>query len=616
MVRVLIFFGLLFVVAAGFAWMADLPGVVTISWAGYVWERPPVVAALLLAIVLIAFLLVVWLILSILRSPKIASRFFRRRRKDRGYTALSKGLIALGAGDVKQARKYGQEAEKLLRHEPAAQLLLAQTAQLSGKDDEARARFEAMLDNSQTRALGLHGLFVEAERQNEPVAALHYAQEAVKESPKLEWAGKAVLGYQAIALRWEDALQTLERNYTSKQIDKKTYRRHKAVVLSALAQSLEDGEPDRAFSLAKEAHSLAPDLVPAAVVAARLATRKNEIRKAAKIVETSWKVSPHPDLAEAYAHVRTGDSAADRFKRVKALDAMRANTTTGALAVAKAALEAREFAVAREQLKTVLQAEPSRQAFLLMAELEDAETGDRGRMQEWLARAVRAPQDPAWVADGIVSREWQAVSPLTGRLDAFVWQVPAGLDEVSGGPVLEEALFDAPALLKAEVVTVPVGQSDGPHVEAEAEKPAPVKAGAPADAEVIDVVSTKPVEPAVSAAAVATKPEPVTTTVAEDLPRPEGYEGTTDDVKFMKRPQDLAPAPAAVAAPSGADPVAEPKEKAAAGAAEKPVAKSKVEEAKEDLDKPISFPLARMPDDPGLDEDDEPEAKPKPRFFN
>ncbi|MBD8892021.1 heme biosynthesis HemY N-terminal domain-containing protein [Roseibium litorale] len=611
MVRVLIFFGLLFVVAAGFAWMADLPGVVTISWAGYVWERPPVVAALLLAIVLIAFLLVVWLILSILRSPKIASRFFRRRRKDRGYTALSKGLIALGAGDVKQARKFGQEAEKLLRHEPAAQLLLAQTAQLSGKDDEARARFEAMLDNPQTRALGLHGLFVEAERQNEPVAALHYAQEAVKEAPKLEWAGKAVLGYQAIALRWEDALQTLERNYTSKLIGKKTYRRHKAVVLTALAQSLEDGEPDRAFALAKEAHSLAPDLVPAAVVAARLATRKNEIRKAAKIIETSWKVSPHPDLAEAYAHVRTGDSAADRFKRVKALDAMRANTMTGALAVAKAALEAREFADAREQLKTVLQAEPSRQAFLLMAELEDAETGDRGRMQEWLARAVRAPQDPAWVADGIVSREWQAVSPVTGRLDAFVWQVPAGLEEANGGPVLEEALFEAPALLKAQVVTVPVGKSDGPRVEPDAEKPSSAKKDTPAGAEVIDVVSTKPGEPSVSDAAIAEKPE-AAKTVAEDLPEPEGYEGTTDDVKFMKRPQDLTSPPAAPS--TDAKPAATPKEKTPEAAAKKPAAKAT--EAKEELDKPIAFPLGRMPDDPGLDEEEEPEAVPKPRFFN
>lgn len=613
MVRVLIFFGLLFVVAAGFAWVADLPGVVTISWAGYVWERPPVVAALLLAIVLAAFLLVVWLVLSILRSPKIASRFFRRRRKDRGYSALSKGLIALGTGDVKQARKYGQEAEKLLRHEPAAQLLLAQTAQLSGKDDEARARFEAMLEDPQTRALGLHGLFVEAERHNEPVAALHYAQEAVKESPKLEWAGKAVLGYQAIASRWEDALQTLERNYTAKLIGKKTYRRHRAVILTALAQTLEDGEPDRAFTLAKEAHSLAPDLVPAAVVAARLATRKNEIRKAAKIIEASWKITPHPDLADAYAHVRTGDSAADRFKRVKALDAMRANTATGSLAVAKAALEAREFAEAREQLKTVLTAEPSRQAFLLMAELEDTETGDRGRMQEWLARAVRAPQDPAWIADGIVSRDWQAVSPVTGRLDAFVWQVPASLEEAPGSPVLEDALFDAPALLKAEVVAVPVGQSDGPDLELSSGEKGSHKAE-----------DAAPPVAAEKASDVKGSGTPASSQEASaGLPRAEGYEGTTDDVKFLKRPQDLdqdqgtpdavppvqkpIEAAPAVAVPSSSDKAGEP-------GAPKPA--DKKTEPEQDLSKPIAFPLARMPDDPGPEEDDVQETPAKPRFFN
>ena len=45
-------------------------------------------------------------------------------------------------------------------------------------------------------------------------------------------------------------------------------------------------------------------------------------------------------------------------------------------------------------------------------------------MREWLARATRAPRDAAWVADGLVSDHWMPVSPITGRLDAFVWTVP------------------------------------------------------------------------------------------------------------------------------------------------------------------------------------------------
>ena len=42
----------------------------------------------------------------------------------------------------------------------------------------------------------------------------------------------------------------------------------------------------------------------------------------------------------------------------------------------------------------------------------------------WLARASRAPRDPLWIADGVMSDHWAPVSPVSGRLDAFMWTVP------------------------------------------------------------------------------------------------------------------------------------------------------------------------------------------------
>lgn len=631
MIRVLIFFALMFLVAMGFAWMADLPGVVSISWQGYVWEKPPVVAAFVGGLGLVLFLVAIWLLLAVLRSPKIATRFFKRRRKDKGYEALSQGLIALGTGNAKLARRHGLDADKLLNEEPAAKLLLAQTAQLAGKDDEARSRFEAMLETSDTRALGLHGLFVEAERHNEPVAARHYAEEANKLVPGLEWAGKAVLGYQAVASHWEQALTTLERNYAAKLIDKKNYRRQRAVVLTALAQNLEIGEPERSISLAKEAHGLALDLVPAAVIASRLATRRGDVRKAIKLIETTWRLSPHPDLAETYAHVRSGDSAVDRLKRVKALAGLRANTSVGALAVARAALEAREFDEARGQLKKILRSEPMRAAFLMMAELEEAEHGDKGRMRDWLARAVRAPLDKAWVADGIVSAEWQPVSPVTGKLDAFEWVTPSGLPDPDIGDVIEDAMFDAPAL--ASISTLP----EDPMVIEPVEKlpAAPMQmpdsdeiGGKSATAKGSDIDETAAKEPA---------EHPTPASVDARM----GVEGTTDDVKVSPSVHELpdtqdadkaaedsnsakglagepsAPEPPAPESPTPEPPASEPDDKVKmAGDTPDSAATDAGQKSDQDLDKPIAFPFTRMPDDPGPDEDDDKPKETRPRFFN
>ncbi|MCX2725167.1 heme biosynthesis protein HemY [Roseibium salinum] len=644
MIRVLIFFALLFALASGFAWMADLPGTISITWNGYVWEQPPVIVALVAGVLLAAFLAVVWIIRVILKSPQIASRFLRRRRKDKGYAALSQGLIAIGTGNAKLARRHGLEADRLLSDEPATKLLLAQTAQLAGRDEEARNRFEAMLEDPETKALGLHGLFVEAERHNEPVAARHYAEEAARTTPGLEWAGKAVLGYQAVAHHWEAALKTLERNYAAKMVGKKTYRRQRAVILTALAQKLEDGEPERAYSLAKEAHGLALDLVPAAVVTSRLATRREDIRKAAKVLEATWRHFPHPELAETYAHVRTGDAALDRLKRVKSLAAQRANTAEGAYAIAKAAIEAREFDEARTQLKKVLQSEPTRKAFVLMAELEEAEHGDRGRVRDWLARAVNAPLDKAWIADGIVSAEWQPVSPVTGRLDAFRWDTPGGLSE-DDGELLEDSLFEAPEAPALPAAAPRPQNADEPKAaepEDEAKtvdltaEPVSAKAGN------AQVAKEKAPEPAAEKA-----PETVQSTPAEsEKPASEpasttrtGYEGTTDDVRFGPSLNDLPDEPAAekeTGAPEKAaretpaappqpapEPAKESKPAKKGGNGSKAAGKPKTEEkgqeaGKENLNRPIEFALERMPDDPGPDEDDEDETtkSSRPRFFN
>src|SRR6185369_1063592 len=106
----------------------------------------------------------------------------------------------------------------------------------------------------------------------------------------------------------------------------------------------------------------------------------------------------------------------------------------GALAVARAALDAREFATARAALAPYVSA-PTRRIATLMAEIEEADQGDQGRVREWMARAMRASGDPAWTADGSVAEHWLPVSP-NGRLDGFERKLP--LAEIGDArPVIE-----------------------------------------------------------------------------------------------------------------------------------------------------------------------------------
>ncbi len=106
----------------------------------------------------------------------------------------------------------------------------------------------------------------------------------------------------------------------------------------------------------------------------------------------------------------------------------------GALAVARAALDAREFATARAALAPYLAA-PTQRVAALMAEIEEAEHGDNGRVREWMA----APCAPPAIRSGPPTASSPTAgcrSSPSGRLDGFEWRVPLAEIGVSR-PVIE-----------------------------------------------------------------------------------------------------------------------------------------------------------------------------------
>lgn len=423
MTRVFFYVVIVFALAVGFAWLADRPGALTLTWQGYEIETSLLVGAVAVAALVTLLGLVIWALRAIIATPRMVGDFFGARRRDRGYRALSRGMIAVGAGDIKTARRAADESTSLLGEEPLTLLLAAQSAQLAGDGGRARTAFEALAAQGETRVLGLHGLFVEARRQGEHEAARHFAEEAMQVAPKIGWAGEALFEYQAQAGEWLGALRTLGANTAAKLVDKTTSRRLRAVLLTALAQEIESSNPAEARAHAMEAHRLAPDLTEAAVVAGRLLARAGEFKRASKVLEAAWKVAPHPEIAESYAAVRSGDSVRDRLKRMRRLAEIRTNHAEGSIAVAHAAIDAHDWQAAREALEGLVRSQPSERVCLLMAEVEEGEHDDEGRVRAWLARAINAPRDPAWVADGRIFAHWAPISPVTGRIDAFEWKV-------------------------------------------------------------------------------------------------------------------------------------------------------------------------------------------------
>lgn len=543
MYRIILYLVLIALAAAGAAWVADQGGDVTLNWGGWRVQASLPVFALALGVAIVAVMLVWAMLRGLWRAPARLRHRQRERREARGRHAITHGLLAIGHGDSAAARRHADIARRDAGHDPLALLLHAQSAQLDGDREGAQRAFHAMAEREDTRLLGLRGLFIEAQRADDPVAAVMIAEEALKLAPASTWASHALLGFRCAKGDWSGALSILDNNLASGLIDKALYKRHRGVLLTARALELEKIDRDKSRESAMEAIKLAPTLVPAAVLASKYQTEAHQIRRSMRIVETAWLAQPHPDLADAYAHVKLGDSARQRLVRIETLAAKAPGHIESALAIARAAIDAAEFARAREALESFTAA-PTQRVALLMAEIERVEHGDSGRARAWTLRAVRAAHDPVWTADGYVSDRWRPVSPVTGRLDAFQWQTPlAALPSDSSAAIeayaLEEEMLAPPR--RVEPPKEPVAE-----MSAEEAMPLAAQDNSPVPAPAAE--TTLPAEP---------EPEPAPS------PPP---------------PESVAPVPG-------------------------PLFRSRQDIPKTVRPVPQVIPLVRAPDDPGIDDD-------------
>ncbi len=552
MYRIILFLVLIAFAAAGAAWVADQGGDVALSWGGWRVQTTLPVFALGLGVVIVVAMLAWSILRALWRTPERIKRARHERRHARGRNAITQGLLAIGNGDSSAARQNADVARRHAANDPLALLLHAQSAQLDGDREGAQRAFHAMAEREDTRLLGLRGLFIEAQRADDPVAAVMIAEEALKVAPAATWASQAVLGFRCAKGDWNGALTILDNNLASGLIDRLTYRRQRGVLLTARALELENVDRDLSRESVMEAIKLAPTLVPAAVLASKYQSEAHQIRRSMRIVEAAWLAQPHPDLADAYAHVKLGDSARQRLVRVETLAAKVPGHLESALAVARAAIDATEYARARAALAPFIAA-PTQRVAMLMAEIERTEHGDGGKARTWTLRAVRALHDPVWTADGYVSDRWRPVSPVSGRLDAFQWQTPLAALPSDKGGAIEPSPFE-----EAMLAAAPPRRVEPPReVPAEVMPPA-AQDNSPAVAEVTEPAPIAPIAPT----APPTPPPPPT----QSAP--------------------VTPAPAATA----------------------PVAAAPLFRARQDLPKatpasiPQVIPIVRAPDDPGIDE--------------
>jgi len=411
-------------ITAGIAWLASLPGTLTVELLGMRLQPRLGVAAFVILGAIIVIILLWGLVRRIIAAPYYLARRSRERRKDLAFTALSDGFIALQAGDAAKARLLAREARANLPQNAAAQLLEARADLALGDMHSAREHYRALITNKKTALAALSGLYDQARAQGRTEAALTFAQKATEIAPYAPWANEAVFEDLTRKGLWAEAAEMVAAEPAVTREERMRKRRRQAVVATARAQLAESTDQLAALDHALAALKLVADFVPAALIAARIYINRGDSRKAMSLLRRVWRATSHPDIALLFANAVPGTSAVDRLRRMRELVDTPPQNRPAAMVLARAAIDAYDWDTARTALAAYASANPSQSVCLMMAEIEEGQSADQGKAREWVNRAVRAPRDPVWTADGITAEEWEPVSPVTGKLDAFEWRVP------------------------------------------------------------------------------------------------------------------------------------------------------------------------------------------------
>ena len=426
----------------------------------------------------VALVVLVWLFLKLMTflvatyhflngDETAISRYFDRNRERKGFEALSEGMLALASGEGHLAMTKAQRANKYLDAPELTTLLTAQAAEMTGDKRQAEESYKALLESNQTRFVGVRGLMKQKLAAGDTDTAMALAKKAFALKPKHEETQDVLLKLQAEKQDWSGARETLGAKLKAGNLPRDVHKRRDGVLaLSEAKDIMAEGQSIEAREAAINANRLSPDLIPAAVMAARGYISQDKPKYASRVLSKAWGVQPHPDLAAAFAEIAPDETAVARLKRFATLTRQNPSDPETKMLLTELHIAAEDFPAAKRALGDLVADDPTARSLTLMAAIERGSGADDAVVRGWLTRALTAPRGAQWICDSCqhIHTEWGPVCANCASFDTLAWKrppagevaMPAGTEMlpliVGQSPAKEVAVAETPDVPEAEVV--------------------------------------------------------------------------------------------------------------------------------------------------------------------
>ncbi len=434
MFRLLSFLLFLIIIATLCTWLLKNDGSVVVEWFGYRIQTSTSFAILSASVMLLFMVALSQFSIWILGTPRRYKRKQQEKKRLSGFAALTRGLAAIAAGDSKNALKFSKKAQNYLGTNSLTNILSAQSAQLSGDNKKATEHYNALMADKETEIIAIKGLLIQAYKDNDVSKAIFLAQKALSVNPDTPWAILSLVELYKSSGQWFEASQIIRKALKNNLIGDVTGNRTLAVIeLINARNNLEVANYSLAEDNITKSLEYLPDFVPAILTKAKFFSLSNNIPKALKLLSSNWKRTSHPDILNYYLELLANEPVDKLIAKLNKLLSIHPHNQAAHLIAARIFLKINDLGNARDHIDTALSINKTKNACLLMAEVQRQLNSDSDTITSWLTVAETAEKDQCWHCTSCHSNysEWNSNCNNCNAFDSLVFGYPADISQFS-----------------------------------------------------------------------------------------------------------------------------------------------------------------------------------------
>ena len=354
------------------------------------------------------------------------------KKKEKGYGSFVNGMIALANKDYKKAILESNNISKYLNDNPSLSLLLrSEIYKVEKKYDQLKEVFDQMSKNKSTENLAYRGIMEQYLRAQDYHHAFIYGEKLFNNNPFVEKIYETLVNIVTKTSNWQQLINISEKSYAKKIIEKKIYEENKSIALFEISKIKQLSQPNESIKYILQALKLRKNFPPYVKLYLELLIANKDYNLAKKYLKKVWSVAPHPeyklqiDELSSNLKIRNSDFAS-------LITSNNLNAEESKILMVEAAIQDNNWERARNQIKELLNFQPKKEVCLLMARIEEGDTGDIQKINAWTLRSNNGDESNIWVClySNYIQETWSSISD-GGYFNSLEWKKPSDIKNLN-----------------------------------------------------------------------------------------------------------------------------------------------------------------------------------------